>query len=410
MGDPGDCTGLRVTRSLFPALGQLTELGFQFDLSQAHQDPSFKYDNGYILQRGDRAVASGWINNVSCQGDGVDLAVAAVGIVTTHPAERGQGYGLRLMAELLAGAQQEGYDLSLVFPWREDWYARVGYTAIHSPYRRLDLANLRQMAHRFPHQVRGFRADQDGAAVAAIHRGFSGQYVGPLKRDDDSWPWGLDQKGTVLVAEVQGEVVAYLVGRPLNANHGTGPYGLKVREFGCRPGQEAGLDALLCALVPWLEAGEFGAIYQEDLYRSSLPAVASPPPYQDLARPSGEHYRAADQAMVQMYRLLNLRSLLRKLTPVWNRRLNRPGQCWQDIFTLENTTGAPQGPYTVRFVASRAEISLGQAEFLALFVLAATDWSSLRPTALPDCTDAEMAAMQRLFPQRRFIYWDTDSF
>ncbi len=410
MGDPGDCTGLRVTRSLFPALGQLTELGFQFDLSQAHQDPSFKYDNGYILQRGDRAVASGWINNVSCQGDGVDLAVAAVGIVTTHPAERGQGYGLRLMAELLAGAQQEGYDLSLVFPWREDWYARVGYTAIHSPYRRLDLANLRQMAHRFPHQVRGFRADQDGAAVAAIHRGFSGQYVGPLKRDDDSWTRGLDQKGSVLVAEAEGEVVAYLVGRPLNANHGTGPYGLKVREFGCRPGQEAGLDALLCALVPWLEAGEFGAIYQEDLYRSSLPAVASPPPYQDLARPSGEHYRAADQAMVQMYRLLNLRSLLRKLTPVWNRRLNRPGQCWQDIFTLENTTGAPQGPYTVRFVVSGAEISLGHAEFLALFVLAATDWPTTYLTALPPCSDEEMAAMQRLFPQRRFIYWDTDSF
>ncbi|MFM7325385.1 MAG: hypothetical protein ACKO4L_10745 [Nodosilinea sp.] len=78
MTEPRDCTGLRVTRVHFPALCHLTQLGFQFDLSQARQDPSFKYDNGYILQRGDRAVASGWINNVSCQGDGVDLAVAAI--------------------------------------------------------------------------------------------------------------------------------------------------------------------------------------------------------------------------------------------------------------------------------------------------------------------------------------------
>ncbi len=73
MTEPRDCTVLRVTRVHFPALCHLTQLGFQFDLSQA---PSFKYGNGYILQQGDRAVASGWINNVSCQGDGVDLASA----------------------------------------------------------------------------------------------------------------------------------------------------------------------------------------------------------------------------------------------------------------------------------------------------------------------------------------------
>lgn len=410
MVEPADCTGLRVSRWNFPELCHLTDLGFQFDLSQARHDPSFKYDNGYILQRGDRAVASGWINNVSCQGDGVDLTVAAVGIVTTHPAERGQGYGLRLMAELLKGARREGYDLSLVFPWREDWYARVGYRAIHAPYRRLDLATLRQMAPRFPHQVRSFQADQDGVAVAAIHRCFSGQYVGPLQRDPGSWPWGLDQKGQVLVAEAKGEVVAYLVWRPLNANNGTGPYGLKVREFGCRSGQEGALDALLCALVPWLEAGEFRTLYHEDLYPSSLPGMASPPPYQGFTLPNGEEYWAADQAMVQMYRVLNLRSLLRKLTPVWNRRLHPPGQCWQDIFTLESLAGQPQTPYRMRFVTSGAEIALGRAELLSLLILAAIDWSSLRPTAVPNCTDEEAEAMERLFPRRRFIYWDTDSF
>jgi predicted acetyltransferase len=54
--------------------------------------------------------------------------MGGVWAVATHPAARRKGYSKRLLAELMATMQREGQPLSGLYPFRESFYERLGYT------------------------------------------------------------------------------------------------------------------------------------------------------------------------------------------------------------------------------------------------------------------------------------------
>ena len=63
--------------------------------------------------------------------------------VTTHPAARRRGYCRRLMASLLDANREAGRPLSCLYPFRESFYARLGYVTFPLPrIARLDPAAL----------------------------------------------------------------------------------------------------------------------------------------------------------------------------------------------------------------------------------------------------------------------------
>ena len=399
-----DIVCLRASSSNFDDICHLTEVSFHYDLANAKYNLDFKYDNFFVLYNEQSAISSGCITNTICQIDGVDLETAAVGIITTHPAERGKGYGLELMKKLIKSAQEDGYDLSLVFPWLERWYAKVGYSSIHSSYRKIKLENLRFNCCVLNYQLRAFNAYSDAEALLTIHQQFNKNINGTLKRESTHWAYRIEDKGVVMVAQKDDMVVAYMVCKALDANNTTGIYGLKAREFGCLDGHQQAIDALFCAQVHWLESAGFSEIYYEDVYDSSLVSQLCPPPYQRLTNDTGIVNFAPDQYMVQMYKILNIKSILRKLTNGWNYRLALKGSCWQDIFQIDSQDDF----YVVRFIESGSSLKLEQSQFISLFLFGVTDWAGLNWNNT--CTSRENEAMHRLFPKRKFVYWDTDSF
>ncbi|GCE05937.1 GNAT family N-acetyltransferase [Dictyobacter aurantiacus] len=53
----------------------------------------------------------------------------AIGAVTTHPAGRRQGYARAMLTALLARMREDGYAISVLYPFRESFYQRLGYTS-----------------------------------------------------------------------------------------------------------------------------------------------------------------------------------------------------------------------------------------------------------------------------------------
>ncbi len=61
---------------------------------------------------------------------GVNLPMAGVLDVTTHPQARRRGYAKRLMVELLATVREQGAAVSALYPFRESFYQRLGYVTV----------------------------------------------------------------------------------------------------------------------------------------------------------------------------------------------------------------------------------------------------------------------------------------
>lgn len=57
----------------------------------------------------------------------------ALGAVTTHPAGRRQGHARAMLTALLARMREDGYAISVLYPFRESFYARLGYTSFQQP-------------------------------------------------------------------------------------------------------------------------------------------------------------------------------------------------------------------------------------------------------------------------------------
>ncbi|GCE27483.1 GNAT family acetyltransferase [Dictyobacter alpinus] len=53
--------------------------------------------------------------------------------VTTHPAGRRKGYARTMLASLLARMNEDGNAISVLYPFRESFYTRLGYTTFSQP-------------------------------------------------------------------------------------------------------------------------------------------------------------------------------------------------------------------------------------------------------------------------------------
>ncbi|GCE20023.1 GNAT family N-acetyltransferase [Dictyobacter kobayashii] len=53
--------------------------------------------------------------------------------VTTHPAGRRKGYARAMLTALLARLHEDGCAISVLYPFRESFYTRLGYTAFQQP-------------------------------------------------------------------------------------------------------------------------------------------------------------------------------------------------------------------------------------------------------------------------------------
>ncbi len=86
-----------------------------------------------ILFEDDKPVASAARSTMTENVRGTEYPCGGVWGVAVHPSARRHGYARRLVGELLTAMREEGSAFTTLYPFRESFYARLGYTTFPQP-------------------------------------------------------------------------------------------------------------------------------------------------------------------------------------------------------------------------------------------------------------------------------------
>jgi predicted acetyltransferase len=166
----------------------------------------------HVCERDGIVVAHAFLFALGLWVGGVAVRAGAVASVGVAPEARGQQIGAALLDYLHAEAAARGDAVTLLYPFRQGFYARHGYAPV-TPTRRI-------LAHPGAFPAAGRRADgitiriaaaQDREALLRVYDRSAARTTGWLARPASLWTRILhDERRVWIVAERAGAVVGYV--------------------------------------------------------------------------------------------------------------------------------------------------------------------------------------------------------
>lgn len=218
-------------------------------------DPTFRDDLCFVAADGGRIVSTVQVLRKRVRLGGAALDVAGIANVFTTASHRERGLANRLLRLALDAMPEHGFDLSLLFATRLEFYGALGWRPL-----------LRQWAFVHapgspPPPTEGLRpfVPSDLGEIRQLYDAYCGDLPGTTVRDDAYWAGQLHTAGNPTedfwVAHRGGELVAYA--------RGTRIYGLyAVVEHAYRRGHAAALATLVQRLFGAEARGEIGVATQ----------------------------------------------------------------------------------------------------------------------------------------------------
>jgi GNAT superfamily N-acetyltransferase len=211
-------------------------------------DPRFRDELCLVARDGGRLVATAQIFDRRIRLNGRAVAAGALGSVFTHPDYRGRGVGSALISLALATMEREGFEVSLLFSDRLDFYGRFGWRSVPrvisivspSPY----------PAPSSTATFRRFEREQDLAEVSQIFDRYSGRFNTSIVRDLSYWLGNLVYAGNP-------DEFFVVAARDPSPNAPITAYARVIRyyrlpavmEYGYAPGCQQDMAALLAELL-----------------------------------------------------------------------------------------------------------------------------------------------------------------
>jgi predicted acetyltransferase len=162
----------------------------------------------WVLVDGGVALAHAFLFPLEAWFGGRRVAVGGVATVGVAPEARGRGLGTRLLEHLHATARARGDALTVLYPFRQAFYARLGY-APASAYRRLRL-HPASIPWRCEWRAHAARAS-DRPALVACWDAAASRRTGTLARSERVWEARLaDASRTWLLVEDAAGVQGYV--------------------------------------------------------------------------------------------------------------------------------------------------------------------------------------------------------
>ena len=124
----------------FPLLNFITAYAFTASppvREVARRIERFKHADGYnqyyvLFEDGELAASAG-AGAMTQNVRGVEVPIAGVFLVATHPNKRRKGHAFRILQEMMAQERERGHGFSTLYPFRESFYERLGYVTWPSP-------------------------------------------------------------------------------------------------------------------------------------------------------------------------------------------------------------------------------------------------------------------------------------
>jgi predicted N-acetyltransferase YhbS len=158
-----------------------------------HHDPGFRDDLCLVACEDGRIVATAQIFERSVNLRGARVPLGGVGSVYTMEHYRGRGLGSALMRLAVTTMEREGFEASLLFAERLDFYARFGWRPVTRQFSAL--ADTQTMRTDAGFRLARFEQARDLQQAAALHRSYSARFDGTVVRDLDGWRGNLRYAG-----------------------------------------------------------------------------------------------------------------------------------------------------------------------------------------------------------------------
>jgi GNAT superfamily N-acetyltransferase len=178
-----------------------------------HHDPGFRDELCLVACEGGRIVATAQIFERIVNLRGARVPLGGVGSVYTTESPRGRGLGSALMRLAVTTMEREGFEVSLLFAERLDFYSRFGWRPVTRQFSAL--ADTQTMRATAGFRLARFEEARDLEQIAALHRGYSGRFDGAAMRDAAGWRGNLRYAGNpgeyfvVCRCDTSDEIVAY---------------------------------------------------------------------------------------------------------------------------------------------------------------------------------------------------------
>lgn len=125
-----------------------------------------------------------WPMNLRVRGQ--ILKGGGIGAVAVAPEARGQGVGTHLMAGAVRHQQANGHVFSLLYPFRESFYRRVGYEVFGTRWEiEISNASLPRTSCDLP--IRRLAISEAQDELDRVHESYSRRYSGIVVRDSIWW-------------------------------------------------------------------------------------------------------------------------------------------------------------------------------------------------------------------------------
>jgi predicted acetyltransferase len=162
---------------------------------------------------GDEPVAHAFLFRLEVWFGGARVKAGAIASVGVAPEARGEGLAAALLDHLHAEAEARGDAITILFPFRQGFYARHGYAPVTPARRMLVHPASVPRAWRAKHEsglvVRAARGDDTTAMIAAYERA-AARATGWLARPEALWQSLLqDERRVWLVATRGGAIEGY---------------------------------------------------------------------------------------------------------------------------------------------------------------------------------------------------------
>lgn len=158
-----------------------------------HHDPGFRDKLCLVASENGRIVATAQIFERMVNMRGARVRLGGIGSVYTQESYRGRGLGSALMRLAVTTMEREGFEVSLLFAERLDFYARFGWRPVTRLFSAL--ADTSAMSTAIGFRLARFEPARDLEPVAALHCGYSGRFDGTVVRDLAGWRGNLRYAG-----------------------------------------------------------------------------------------------------------------------------------------------------------------------------------------------------------------------
>ncbi len=161
-------------------------------------DPRFRDDLCLVARDGARLVSTVQIFDRTINLDGHAIPMGGIGSVFTLEEYRHKGVASALMRLAVDTMVREGFEVSLLFAERLTFYSQFGWRAVERKFSILaGAAGIKAPSHFVPTHflIDVFDETRDLAAIAEIHRAYSGRFNVSAIRDHASWRANLEFAG-----------------------------------------------------------------------------------------------------------------------------------------------------------------------------------------------------------------------